>query len=340
MPTVRTDIASDGAERKPAALPAFAPVPWAALRAGDRLSDGAVKAYALLCGLARVQNPRPEDPGDYGEFEDVRPPAGGWGAALGCTDRTARRWIAELIDAEFVIREAEAEFVIVHAEGPRALISLELLDTLSPALWRAWAVIQSRLNRFGRVTVTRETLAADLGVNRVKTVSDRLRALAACGVLAKHRRKRRANLYMGHKFRAGTDPDTRTKTAHQDGQKPPIKRTDSAHQADKNRPQVIDIEEEKRGIIQRDSGAPAKPSAPPPKPLRQSNLTLLRSYSGGKTETRTARQDNTEQPSSPHEPLIALLLDTGRARDRQEAWQHLMALSADELDALKARYAA
>ena len=124
---LRKDIASEGAERKPAALPAFAPVPWAALRAGDRLSDGAVKAYALLCGLARVQNPRPEDPGDYGEFEDVRPPAGGWGAALGCTDRTARRWIAELIDAEFVIREAEAEFVIVHAEGPRALISLELL---------------------------------------------------------------------------------------------------------------------------------------------------------------------------------------------------------------------
>ena len=154
-------MASDGAERKPGTLPDFAPVPWGVLRAGGRLSDGGVKAYALLCGLARIQNMRPEVPGNYRELEDVRPPDGGWGAALGCTDRTAQRWLAELIDAELVIRESEAKFLIIHSDGPLALIPLKLVGALSPALWRTLAVIQSRLNRFGRVAVSREILAAD-----------------------------------------------------------------------------------------------------------------------------------------------------------------------------------
>ena len=228
-------MASDGAERKPGTLPDFAPVPWSVLRAGDRLSDGAVKAYALLCGLARIQNMRPEIPGDYGEFEDVRPPDGGWGAALACTDRSAQRWIAELIGADLVIRESEAEFAIYHPEGPRALISLKLLGALSPALWRTWAVMQSRLNRSGRVAVTRETLAADLGVRRVKTVSDRLRRLEACGLLAKHRRKRRANLYTADKFRTAAVPDSALESAHQERQNPPIKATEYTHQSDKDR---------------------------------------------------------------------------------------------------------
>lgn len=264
----------------------FADVPSDMLRCGDRLSDGAVKALVLCYALVRLQNPPPDDPcGPDDSAEHFMTPRGGWGVALGCEERTARRWRGELVKVGIIDAlgpawaGGRAIFAFrQHDISTRRRVPLDRWAELSPDLARTFAVLCTYAGRdSNRAWPRRETLARDLGLSSPDTVTARMRRLAAAGMVHARRRRRGSVLYtiLETRFRSGG----RTQTAFQDeantkgaDSNRASRGTETAHGGDRNRvsggtetaPEQESLNESPEREGRNDSGSPSaneRPSA-------------------------------------------------------------------------------
>ena len=169
-------------------------------RARKNLSDGAVVTFAYLSSRTGLQG------GEGGEFATI--PKGGLGLALGTTQRSAERYIAELKKAKYIVAERSASRSWHYRIAPelerkktinRSSFAVVEVDVFANPAWtmgmkRAWIALWSYADRNGMTFVAMGKLATAIGKKRRQTIK-LISAIEMTKRLNVTRRKRASSVY-------------------------------------------------------------------------------------------------------------------------------------------------
>ena len=162
------------------------------------LSDGAIVILALCCRYAAI---RKLSEGS----RQFHAPQGGWANALGCSHRSAQRYLSELVNTEFIKRDGKGVYTLDPKAGKEAILSGAGYARVSLTVWpdpalpvaakRLLIVLSSFANPKRECWPTVRTLAAKSGWHRSK-VFRMLKILQKFGLVTKQRQGRhRASIY-------------------------------------------------------------------------------------------------------------------------------------------------
>ena len=239
-------------------IPEFAMLSRRLIRLPE-IRDGPFKAVCLAAGLAALATPAGEE--SLLEYDRTfRKPDAGWGPALGTTERTAGRWLQDLLEREIIapgLASGDYEpdgwticFETAPGEpwaGEKTKLPLAYVATLPPGQFRLWAVLWSYRDKRGLAWAGQERLADDCGLATRQTRT-RLATLAGAGVIRMKRRRRTSSLFW---------------IPEPDDQKLPVKNAKNCRSSDQKLPVKVpktayEIETVDRELGDRDSGDRAR----------------------------------------------------------------------------------
>ena len=179
-------------------FPRFALLPVVLIRHAP-FPNGWFKALALIAGMAALSHPASSEEPLLAFDRIFNSPPGGWGAALGCANRTARLWRGSLLSADVLERDETGQIFVKFGSDPLwadriCKLPLAFLPDLSPGEFRLWAILWSFRDRRGFAWPSQATLAECCGVDD-RTIRNRFAKLEGQGFIRRQNRRRGSTVY-------------------------------------------------------------------------------------------------------------------------------------------------